>query len=62
MGLHIMHYRASVIEARLDIRRGPHGGTIVTCIIEKADGEKGFHEKSEQTNKRYRKKTRTHRR
>ena len=38
MGLHIMRYRASVIGGKLDIRRGPHGGTIVTCVVEDADG------------------------
>lgn len=33
MGLKIMHYRASVINASLDIRRGNDGGTVVTCAI-----------------------------
>ena len=62
MGLHVMRYRANVIGARLDIRRGSHRGTIVTCIIENIDGKEGADEKSEQTDKKYRKKTRTHRR
>jgi signal transduction histidine kinase len=31
MGLHIMNYRAKMIGAALDIRRGADGGTIVIC-------------------------------
>jgi signal transduction histidine kinase len=31
MGLHIMNYRAKMIGASLDIRRGAGGGTIVLC-------------------------------
>jgi PAS domain S-box-containing protein len=31
MGLHIMSYRAGMIGAKLVVRRGRHGGTIVTC-------------------------------
>jgi len=31
MGLHIMNYRAKMIGASLDIRRGTEGGTIVLC-------------------------------
>ena len=31
MGLHIMNYRAKMINASLDIRRGAGGGTIVIC-------------------------------
>jgi nitrate/nitrite-specific signal transduction histidine kinase len=31
MGLHIMNYRALMIGAALDIRRGAAGGTIVLC-------------------------------
>jgi signal transduction histidine kinase len=31
MGLSIMNYRASLIRASLDIRRGVGGGTIVIC-------------------------------
>ena len=33
MGLRIMHYRAAVIGGSLAIRRGPSGGTTVTCSI-----------------------------
>jgi two-component system, chemotaxis family, CheB/CheR fusion protein len=59
MGLHIMRYRASVIGAELDIRRGQHSGTIVTCVIGNSDGKQGVHEKSKQT-KRKRKTTSPH--
>lgn len=31
MGLHIMNYRARMIGASLDVRRGARGGTIVIC-------------------------------
>lgn len=31
MGLHIMNYRARMIGAALDVRRGARGGTIVIC-------------------------------
>jgi signal transduction histidine kinase len=31
MGLRIMDYRARMIGAQFDLRRGPNGGTIVTC-------------------------------
>jgi PAS domain S-box-containing protein len=31
MGVHIMHYRARLIGASLDIRRGSNGGTTVIC-------------------------------
>lgn len=31
MGLHIMNYRARMISASLDIRRGTDGGTVVLC-------------------------------
>ena len=31
MGLSIMNYRAGIIGASLDIRRGAGGGTIVIC-------------------------------
>jgi signal transduction histidine kinase len=37
MGLRIMSYRAEVIGATLDIRRGEKGGTVVTCVLP-ADG------------------------
>jgi signal transduction histidine kinase len=33
MGLHIMNYRAKMIGASLDIRRGAGGGTIVICAF-----------------------------
>jgi signal transduction histidine kinase len=33
MGLHIMNYRAKMIGASLDIRRGVGGGTIVICCF-----------------------------
>jgi len=62
MGLHIMRYRASVIDGKLEIRRGPHGGTIVTCVVEDANGRKGVHEKSRETNKGNKETTGTHRR
>ncbi len=61
MGLHIIRYRASVIGAKLDIRRGPHGGTIVTCIVENTNGGKGAHEKFKQANKGNRETTGTRR-
>jgi PAS domain S-box-containing protein len=31
MGLKIMHHRAELINGKITIRRGPRGGTIVTC-------------------------------
>jgi signal transduction histidine kinase len=31
MGLKIMYFRASMIGARLSVRAGEHGGTLVTC-------------------------------
>jgi two-component system, chemotaxis family, CheB/CheR fusion protein len=62
MGLHIMRYRASVIGGTLDIRRDPRGGTIVTCVVENANGKKGIHEKSKQTKRRSRETTGTYRR
>ncbi|UCF15158.1 MAG: PAS domain S-box protein, partial [Phycisphaerales bacterium] len=33
MGLRIMRHRAEVINGSLDIRKGPKGGTIVTCVL-----------------------------
>jgi len=33
MGLQIMDYRASLINAVLDVKRGPLGGTVVTCVL-----------------------------
>jgi len=36
MGLHIMKYRASVLDAALEVRSGVDGaGTTVTCIFRK---------------------------
>jgi signal transduction histidine kinase len=31
LGMHIMRYRASVIGGTLELRRGPDGGTVVSC-------------------------------
>jgi PAS domain S-box-containing protein len=33
MGVRIMHYRARIIGATLDIRRGAEGGTVLTCTL-----------------------------
>jgi PAS domain S-box-containing protein len=33
MGIRIMHYRANMIGASLDIQRNPSGGTIVICTL-----------------------------
>jgi two-component system sensor histidine kinase UhpB len=33
MGLHVMEYRAEMINGSLDVRRGENGGTIVTCVF-----------------------------
>jgi PAS domain S-box-containing protein len=33
LGLHIMKYRAGMIGASLDVRRGDGGGTVVTCRL-----------------------------
>jgi signal transduction histidine kinase len=33
MGLQIMDHRADIIEGSLDIRKGPKGGTIMTCTF-----------------------------
>jgi signal transduction histidine kinase len=49
MGLHIMKYRANMIDGGLDVRCGPRGGTVVTCVVENAKGEKGVHEKSRES-------------
>jgi PAS domain S-box-containing protein len=35
MGLRVMQHRARMIGANLEIERGPHGGTIVTCAVGK---------------------------
>ncbi|HTS18586.1 MAG TPA: chemotaxis protein CheB [Verrucomicrobiae bacterium] len=49
MGLHIMKYRAGIIDARLDVRQQPRGGTVVTCIVENARREKGHDERQKAT-------------
>ncbi len=44
MGLKIMNYRANLINAILDVKRGTDGGTVVTCIfsdIQEELSEKG---------------------
>ncbi len=33
MGVRIMHYRARIIGATLDVRRDPSGGTVVSCQL-----------------------------
>jgi len=33
MGLRIMRYRAETINGSLDVRKGAHGGTCVTCVF-----------------------------
>jgi nitrate/nitrite-specific signal transduction histidine kinase len=38
MGLNIMQYRASMIEATLDIRARPGGGTELVCCFTLRDG------------------------
>jgi len=37
MGLHMMRYRARVIGASLDIRRGPSSGTVVSCFFQNSE-------------------------
>jgi two-component system, chemotaxis family, CheB/CheR fusion protein len=49
MGLHIMKYRASMIDGKLDVRRGPRGGTVVMCSVENAKGKRGNREKQKTT-------------
>jgi signal transduction histidine kinase len=39
MGLKIMKYRASIINASLDIKRDINGGTLVTCILPETSNE-----------------------
>jgi len=34
MGLRIMHHRARMIGATLEVQPGPHGGTCVLCTLE----------------------------
>jgi signal transduction histidine kinase len=36
MGLHMMRYRARIIDATLDIRPGPISGTVVSCFFQNA--------------------------
>ena len=43
MGLHIMNYRAKMIGAFLDIRRGAGGGTIVICSFHNESVQKNEH-------------------
>jgi PAS domain S-box-containing protein len=43
MGLHIMNYRAKMIGAFLDIRRGAGGGTIVICSFHNESVQKDEH-------------------
>ncbi|OHB79560.1 MAG: hypothetical protein A2Z25_01725 [Planctomycetes bacterium RBG_16_55_9] len=38
MGLRIMRYRAETINGSLDIRKGGHGGTLVTCTFPSEEG------------------------
>lgn len=33
MGLRLMHYRASLLKAAMDVRAGARGGTVVTCSV-----------------------------
>src|SRR5207249_353528 len=40
MGLHIMNYRARMIGATLDVRRGKSRGTVVTCSMKRPVAEK----------------------
>jgi len=37
LGLRIMRYRAEIIHGSLEIRRGAHGGTLVTCVFPNED-------------------------
>lgn len=41
MGLHIMRYRAGIIDGSLDIRRRPDGGTVVLCSFPTPATEEG---------------------
>lgn len=36
MGVRIMHYRARIIGATLDIRSDPAGGTVITCTLRRS--------------------------
>ncbi len=48
MGLSIMNYRAGMIGASLDIRRGAGGGTIVICSFPNAAAREHEHVQSNQ--------------
>jgi nitrate/nitrite-specific signal transduction histidine kinase len=48
MGLSIMNYRASMIGASLDIRRGAGGGTIVICSFHNEESPEHKHVYSNQ--------------
>jgi len=37
VGLSIMRYRANVLGGELEIEAGPHGGTIVSCVVPAGD-------------------------
>jgi PAS domain S-box-containing protein len=41
MGIHSMTYRANMMGGALDIRRGAHGGTVVTCAVEVSEPKAG---------------------
>ncbi len=40
LGLRIMRHRGHLIHAKIDVSRGPDGGTIVRCILPSSDGAK----------------------
>jgi len=48
MGLSIMNYRASLIRASLDIRRGASGGTVVICSFHNEEVTEHEHAQSNQ--------------
>jgi two-component system nitrate/nitrite sensor histidine kinase NarQ len=33
LGIRIMRYRAHLIQAQVDVSRGPKGGTVVRCTV-----------------------------
>jgi signal transduction histidine kinase len=37
MGMHIMNYRARTLGAALNVQPGEHGGTLVTCSLQRAN-------------------------
>jgi two-component system, LuxR family, sensor kinase FixL len=41
MGMHIMRYRADLIGAAFDVRRGEKGGTVVSCVWRAREGAHG---------------------